>query len=147
MFGVQLGLYVQYINYLGGGEGGVSHIDFTGGFDLFDGFFLGINATSYTDDAEGDFSGFALYPQYAFSDSFSLGLRVESFTDSGKVFSALGQDTDNTSFTITGSFTSGNFIFKPEFRSDTAGKPIHLDGPGTFSDSLSSFLIAAIYAF
>ena len=137
----------RYINYLGGGEGGVSHIDFTGGFDLFDGFFLGINATSYTDDAEGDFSGFALYPQYAFSDSFSLGLRVESFTDSGKVFSALGQDTDNTSFTITGSFTSGNFIFKPEFRSDTAGKPIHPDGPGTFSDSLSSFLIAAIYAF
>ena len=147
MFGVQLGLYGQYINYLGGGEGGVSHIDFTGGFDLFDGFFLGINATSYTDDAEGDFSGFALYPQYAFSDSFSLGLRVESFTDSGKEFNALGQDTDNTSFTITGSFTSGNFIFKPEFRSDTAGKPIHPDGPGTFSDSLSSFLVAAIYAF
>ena len=147
MFGVQLGLYGQYINYLGGGEGGVSHIDFTGGFDLFDGFFLGINATSYTDDAEGDFSGFAIYPQYAFSDSFSLGLRVESFTDSGKEFNALGQDTDNTSFTITGSFTSGNFIFKPEFRSDTAGKPIHPDGIGTFSDSLSSFLIAAIYAF
>ena len=144
MFGLQLGLYGQYINYLGGGEGGVSQIDFTGGFDLFDDFFLGINATSYTDDANNEFSGVALYPQYTFSDSFALGLRVESFTDNGSV---LGADTDNTSFTITGSFTSGNFMFKPEFRSDTAGAAIYADGPATVTDSLSSFLIAAIYAF
>tara|TARA_B100001248_G_C27344094_1_gene437806 strand:+ start:185 stop:1201 length:1017 start_codon:yes stop_codon:yes gene_type:complete len=141
MFGLQLGLYGQYINYLGGGELGVSHIDFTGGLDLFDGFFLGVNATSYSDDFN-EFSGIALYPQYAFSDSFSLGLRVESFKTDGP---GLDADTDNTSFTITGSFTSGNFIFKPEFRSDTAGMPIYNDGSAT--DSLSSFLIAAIYAF
>ena len=142
MFGLQLGLYGQYINYLGGGEAGVSQIDFTGGFDLFDGFFLGINATSYTDDSNMEFSGVALYPQYTFSDSFALGVRVESFTDNGSI---LGADTDNTSFTITGSFTSGNFMFKPEFRTDTAGEKVYLDPTAT--DSLSSFLIAAIYSF
>ena len=34
MIGVQLGLFGQYINYLGGGTAGVSQIDFTGGIDL-----------------------------------------------------------------------------------------------------------------
>ena len=38
-FGAQLGLYGQYINYLGGD--GYSQIDFTGGLDLSDSF-LGI---------------------------------------------------------------------------------------------------------
>ena len=41
-FGAQLGLYGQYINFLGGED--YTQIDFTGGFDLSDSFFLGINA-------------------------------------------------------------------------------------------------------
>jgi hypothetical protein len=52
MIGVQLGLFGQYINYLGGGTAGVSQIDFTGGIDLGDSFFLGVNATSYSDDSD-----------------------------------------------------------------------------------------------
>ena len=83
MFGAQLGIFGQYINYLGGGTAGVSQIDFTGGFNLGDSFFLGINATSYSDDNDVEFSGVALYPQYTFSDSFALGARFEAFSEDG----------------------------------------------------------------
>ncbi|MEL0225629.1 MAG: outer membrane beta-barrel protein [Flavobacteriaceae bacterium] len=50
MIGAQLGLFGQYINYLGGGTAGVSQIDFTGGFNITDSLYLGLNATSYSDD-------------------------------------------------------------------------------------------------
>jgi len=147
MFGLQLGLYGQYINYLGGGEAGVSQIDFTGGFNLGDSFFLGINATTYSDDDDVEFSGVALYPQYTFSDSFALGARFEAFSEDG--LGAIGDisgEGDNTSFTITGSYSSGNFIFKPEIRIDSASDKFYTDADG-LTDSLSSFLVAAIYSF
>jgi len=143
MFGAQLGLYGQYINYLAGGLSNVSQIDFTGGIDITDGFFLGVNATSYEDDVI-EFSGVALYPQVALSDSFTLGGRFESFTENGEL-GAFG-DGDNTSFTLTGSFTSGNMTIKPEFRVDTASDAYYMDADGV-TDSLSSFVLAAIYSF
>jgi hypothetical protein len=145
MIGVQLGLFGQYINYLGGGTAGVSQIDFTGGIDLGDSFFLGVNATSYSDDNDVEFSGFALYPQYTFSDSFALGARFESFTENGNL-GALG-DGDNTSFTITGSITSGNLMIKPEIRMDSASSKFYTDADGAATDSLSVFMVAAIYSF
>ena len=146
MFGAQLGIFGQYINYLGGGSNGVSQIDFTGGFDLGDSFFLGINATSYSDDDDVKFSGVALYPQYTFSDSFALGARFESFKENGKGLDALGGDGDNTSITITGSYSSGNLIFKPEIRIDSASDKFYTDADGA-TDSLAVFLVAAIYSF
>ena len=146
MFGAQLGIFGQYINYLGGGSNGVSQIDFTGGFDLGDSFFLGINATSYSDDDDVKFSGVALYPQYTFSDSFALGARFESFKENGKGLDALGGDGDNTSITITGSYSSGNLIFKPEIRIDSASDKFYTDADGA-TDSLAAFLVAAIYSF
>ena len=104
MFGAQLGIFGQYINFLTGGTANVSQIDFTGGIDLGDSFFLGVNATSYEDDSL-KFSGFALYPQYTFSDSFALGARFEAFTDDGLgAIGSIAEKGDNTSFTITGSF-------------------------------------------
>ena len=147
MFGAQLGIFGQYINYLGGGTFGVSQIDFTGGFNLGDSFFLGINATSYSDDDNVEFSGVALYPQYTFSDSFALGARFEAFSEDG--LGAIGDisgDGDNTSFTITGSYTSGNFIFKPEIRIDSASDKFYTDADGA-TDGLRAFLVAAIYSF
>ena len=147
MIGVQLGLFGQYINYLGGGTAGVSQIDFTGGIDLGDSFFLGVNATSYSDDSDIEFSGFALYPQYTFSDSFALGARFESFSENGKGLGALGVDGDNTSFTITGSITAGNFMIKPEIRMDSASSKFYKDADGVDTDSLSVFMVAAIYSF
>ena len=137
MFGAQLGLYGQYINFLSGGISNVSQIDFTGGVDISDSFFLGVNATSYEDDG-GEWSGVALYPQLTLSDSFALGLRGESFD--------IKDSNTFTSFTITGSINSGNLTIKPEIRIDSADEKVSTwsaDG----DDSLSSFVLAAIYSF
>jgi hypothetical protein len=137
VFGAQLGLYGQYINFISGGAAGVSQIDFTGGFDISDNFFLGLNATSYEDD-ESEWSGVALYPQYTLSDSFAIGLRGESFD--------VKDANTFTSFTITGSYTSGNMIIKPEIRIDSADENVSTwSANGT--DSISSFVLAAIYSF
>ncbi len=137
MFGAQLGLYGQYINFLSGGLSNVSQIDFTGGIDISDSFFLGVNATSYEDDG-GEWSGVALYPQLSMSDSFALGIRYENFDI---------KDTNTfSSFTLTGSYTSGNLTIKPEIRIDSADEKVSTwsaDG----DDSLSSFVLAAIYSF
>jgi hypothetical protein len=141
MFGAQLGLYGQYLNLLTGQ--GATQFDFTGGLDISDSFFLGINATTYEDDAI-EFSGVALYPQVALSDAFTLGGRFEAFTENGAL-GAFG-DGDNTSITLTGSFTSGNMTIKPEFRVDTASDAYYMDADGA-TDSLSSFVLAAIYSF
>jgi hypothetical protein len=137
MFGAQLGIYGQYINFLSDGYANVSQVDFTGGINISDSFFLGVNATSYKDDSV-EWSGVALYPQLTVSDSFSLGLRGESFD--------IKQSNEFTSFTITGSYTSGNLTIKPEIRVDSADEKVSAwsaDG----DDSLSSFVLAAIYSF
>ena len=144
-YGLQLGLFGQYINFLGGKD--YSQIDFTGGIDITDGFFLGVNATSTTTtDSDNGFAGVALYPQVALSDSFSLGARYEYFESKGGAIMGEG-DQDNTSFTITGSYTSGNFILKPEFRVDNASDKFYLDNDAAATDSLASFVVAAIYSF
>jgi len=135
MFGAQLGLYGQSINLLTGQ--GATQIDYTGGFDISDIFFVGINATKYEDDST-EWSGLALYPQLSISDSFAMGLRGETFD--------IKDDNTFTSFTLTGSYTTGNFILKPEIRVDGADKPVSTwSTVGT--DSLSSFVLAAIYTF
>lgn len=147
MFGAQVGLFGQYINYLGGGTAGVSQIDFTGGINITDSFYLGLNATSYSDDNDVEFSGVALYPQYSFSDSFALGARYEAFSEDGLgAIGSVSGEGDNTSFTITGSYTSGNMIIKPELRLDTASGQFYSNADGV-TDSLSTFIVAAIYSF
>ncbi len=147
MFGAQVGLFGQYINYLGGGTAGVSQIDFTGGINITDSFYLGLNATSYSDDNDVEFSGVALYPQYSFSDSFALGTRYEAFSEDGLgAIGSVSGEGDNTSFTITGSYTSGNMIIKPELRLDTASGQFYSNADGA-TDSLSTFIVAAIYSF
>ena len=147
MIGVQLGLFGQYINYLGGGTAGVSQIDFTGGFNLTEKLYLGINATSYSDDLDIDFSGIALYPQYTISDTFALGARFEAFSEEGLgAIGSISGEGDNTSSTLTGSYTSGNLIFKPEIRIDSASGQFYSNADGA-TDSLSTFIVAAIYSF
>ena len=145
-FGAQLGLYGQYINLLAGDE--YFQIDYTGGFDLSDSFFLGINATTATLAGDTGFAGIALYPQLTASDSFAIGLRGEFFSETDG-FGALVSDgdADNFSLTLTGSFTSGNFIFKPELRLDSASSEIFAISPTETSESLASFVMAMIYTF
>ena len=145
-FGAQLGLYGQYLNLLAGDE--YFQLDYTGGFDLSDSFFLGINATTATLAGDTGFAGVALYPQLTASDSFAIGLRGEFFSETDG-FGALVSDgdADNFSLTLTGSFTSGNFMFKPELRLDSASSEIFAISPTETSESLASFVMGMIYTF
>ena len=145
-FGAQLGLYGQYLNLLAGDE--YFQLDYTGGFDLSDSFFLGINATTATLAGDTGFAGIALYPQLSANDSFAIGLRGEFFSETDG-FGALVSDgdADNFSLTLTGSFTSGNFMFKPELRLDSASSEIFAISPTETSESLASFVMAMIYTF
>ena len=145
-FGAQLGLYGQYINLLAGED--YFQLDYTGGFDLSDSFFLGINATTATLEGDTGFAGVALYPQLTTSDTFAIGLRGEFFSETDGFGALVGDgDADNFSLTLTGSYTSGNFIFKPEFRIDAASSEIFAISPTETADSLASFVVAAIYSF
>ncbi|WP_299548584.1 outer membrane beta-barrel protein [Seonamhaeicola sp.] len=144
--GAQLGFYGQYLNlyYDSGNNGGLGfEIDYTGGFDLSDSFFLGINA-AYNDNDGAGFYGAALYPQVAASDSFSLGLRGEYFGLHGD-----GDDLPNVfAATLTGSFTVDNLIIKPEVRLDSWSNSMpYIDNDGAAADNLAAFTLAAIYAF
>ncbi|MDT0540364.1 MULTISPECIES: outer membrane beta-barrel protein [Croceitalea] len=146
--GAQLGFYGQYLNlyYDSGENDGLGfEIDYTGGFDVSDEFFFGINA-AYNKNSETDsgFYGVALYPQITTSDSFALGLRGEyvAFTQDGF------DDTPVLAATLTGSYTTGNLIIKPEIRLDSWGNDVEPFGSATDpSNSLSSFTLAAIYSF
>lgn len=142
--GAQLGYKGQYLNfYYDDGEALGFEIDYTGGFDLTDSFYLGINA-AYADNEGNGFYGAALYPQYKTSDVFTIGLR-------GEYFANMYDEMDDSSMfgaTLTGSYTIENLTIKPELRLDTWGdsEPF-MDADGMPTDNLSSFLIAAIYSF
>ena len=143
--GAQLGFKGQYLNfYYDDGQALGFEIDYTGGFDLSDSFFLGINAAYADNDGDG-FYGAALYPQLATSEKFSIGLR-------GEYFETMSDMVDNDpgvfSATLTGSYTIEGLTIKPELRLDTWGDDMpYIGSDGAPSDNLSSFLIAAIYAF
>lgn len=145
-FGAQLGYSGQFLNlyYDSGNAGGLGfEIDYTGGFDLSDSFFLGINA-AYNDNDGSGFYGAALYPQIATSDSFSIGLRGEYFALHGD-----GDDLPSVlATTLTGSYTVDNLIIKPEIRLDSwSNNEPFVDNDGAFSDSLAAFTLAAIVTF
>lgn len=152
-FGAQLGFSGQYLNLLV--DPNFMEVDYTGGFDLSDSFFLGINAAynSGNDDAAG-FYGAALYPQIATSDSFKIGLRAEYFVEDGQ-YGAIGTFVDgSTTFTaadssvfaatLTGNYTVGSLTIIPELRLDSSS-----DASDYFAGdkSLSTFLLAAVYSF
>ncbi|MBF8148624.1 porin [Winogradskyella sp. F6397] len=148
-FGAQLGYSGQYLNlyYDSGNNGGLGfEVDYTGGFDLADSFFLGINA-AYNDNDGSGFYGAALYPQYTLSDDFSLGLR-------GEYYSRHDDDLDDLpsviGLTATGSYiVDSNLIIKPEVRLDSWSNndDAFFDADGEDSSSLAVFTLAAIYSF
>lgn len=145
-FGAQLGYKGQFLNFIT--DDGAYEIDFTGGFDLSEKFFLGINGAYYDNDGVG-FAGAALYPQYATSDSFTIGLRGEYFVEDGD-FGAIGTDVEDSSVfaaTLTGSYSIDNFTIKPELRLDSSSDDAFIDTDLIPKKSMSSFVLAAIYAF
>ncbi|WP_242157051.1 outer membrane beta-barrel protein [Aestuariivivens sediminis] len=149
--GAQFGFYGQYLNlYYDDDEVLGFEIDYTGGFDVSDSFFLGINAAYQTmeieTDINGGFYGVALYPQFGLSDSFDLGLRGELF--------GYHSDYDNVdepsvfSLTLTGSYSVENLTIKPEIRLDSWSDDMpYLDNDGAPSDNLAALTLAAIYTF
>lgn len=139
-----------YLNFLYGEQIPDSdptfQVDLTTGTDITDTFYLGLNATYNDTDGQG-FYGVALYPQLKTSDNFAIGLRAEYFKeleDGGPVY---GGDVSTVDFTLTGSYTLGDLTIKPELRLDSVSEDVFLDSDLDPTDSLASFVLAAIYSF
>jgi hypothetical protein len=143
--GFQAGYKGQYLNLAYGADGfgdkDVLYLDYTGGFDLGDSFFIGINAAyANSDDADAGYQGFALYLQNTFSDTFSLGLRPEFFT-----VSSGDEDTSVTAFTLSGNTSlTDSLKLITELRYDTSGDDVIFVGG---KDNASGLTIAAVYSF
>ena len=168
-FGAQLGYSGQFLNLLYGKQGftefydtaagemvdtdlkALFQIDYTGGFDLTEDLFMGINATYQDTDGVG-FYGVALYPQYKTSETFTVGLRGEYFAENG-LYGAIGtaeEDSSVFAFTLTGSASVGEHLtIKPEVRFDSASDDsfYFVNKDLEIGSSLASFLLAAVYSF
>ncbi|MBX2876418.1 MAG: porin [Saprospiraceae bacterium] len=142
-FGVQAGYGGFYLNGLFGD--GYSQVDLTGGVDVSEDFYLGINATFADAGEDVGFSGLALYAQLAASDDFEIGARLELFQDEAVVFPF--EEANATDITLTGKYTTGNLTIIPELRFDTVSEDVFVDGDLAPSGSLASFLLAFVYGF
>ena len=133
--GGQLGYKGNYLNAVIGKQDSSSkatfQIDLTGGYDLSEKFYLGVNST-YNDTDGSGFYGVALYPQYSFG-KLSAGVRTEYF-DSG--------ESSIIDLTTTLNYDVENLILKLEYRIDKSDKYIF-----ERKDNLSSIILAAVYFF
>ncbi|MGQ0738754.1 MAG: outer membrane beta-barrel protein [Bacteroidota bacterium] len=150
-----------YLNYAGGQNPDTSK---TNQFDAVitakfsDKFNIGyngtINSTRLWDGAKNIESkswwGSALYLNYDPKSWFGLTLRGELFSDKNqfKAFSSSSEGGNIFAATLSGNFKTGGFIFIPEFRLDNTSKKVLFTGKdGEYTQSASSFLIAAVYSF
>ncbi|MFT6810954.1 MAG: hypothetical protein ACJA01_004200 [Saprospiraceae bacterium] len=136
--GYDFGSGSAYLNTLFDGD--FFQIDLTAGVDLSETLYLGVNATSASDN----FSGAALYLQAATSDAFKIGLRGEYFKDSG--VGVIGDGENVFDLTITGNYVIDGLTIMPEIRLDAFSSDIIPDGDD-MKGSLSSFVLAVAYAF
>jgi len=151
-FGAQLGYGGFYLNGLFGED--YTQFDLTGGVDVSEKLYLGINAT-ITDAGENElgedvgFLGAALYAQLATSDNFKFGVRYEFFQDAdGNIALASGiRDTNVSDFTVTANYSVGNLTIIPELRFDSSSEDIFTDSDGEAGSSLTSFVLAFVYGF
>lgn len=137
-----------YVNFISGynysAQGNLTEFDITTGYQITDAFYLGLNfanASAKNDDTDLDsgFTGFALYPQYAFSDAVSFGLRYENFSiKDGESYNA---------FTFSLPIKSGPLTFIPEFRIDSSDQDVFVNSDLAATGAASQFLLAAVYAF
>ncbi|TFV94740.1 porin [Algoriphagus kandeliae] len=148
--------------------GNTLQIDLTTGFDLSDFWYLGVNTTYNTTssgqefdggdvlplDGEGSgFYGFAGYLQAKPSENFGLGLRGEYFNVfNGGLDGVVGLDDagDGNVFAVTLSANAkigNNLTIIPEIRLDSMGNNYFLNKDLAASKNLSSFLLAAVFAF
>jgi hypothetical protein len=144
--GGQIGYKGQYLNLIYGGVDGSGitdnfFLDYTGGFDVSDSFFVGLNAAySNSADADAGYQGVALYLQNTFSDTFALGLRPEFFQANG------ASDASVTAFTLTANTSlTENLKLITDLRLDSSeDAAIEVFGS---EKSVSAITIAAVYSF
>lgn len=142
--GAQIGYGGAYLNFLFGD--GYFQTDLTAGWDLTETIYVGVNGTFNKDL----FSGGALYLQNSFSDAFSIGLRGEYFNDVDDVVLGIDPNADESviDLTLSANYTVGNLTIIPEVRLDTFSEDAILpESGGAPQSSLTSFLIAAVFAF
>lgn len=140
--GAQIGYGGAYLNFLFDDE--FFQVDLTAGWDLGETFYLGVNATSASDS----FYGGALYLQNSFTDDFALGLRGEYWQDEG--VGVLTEGESVIDLTLSANYKVGNLTIIPELRLDSFSEDnvIITDArTGDTANSLSSFLLAAVYSF
>jgi len=143
-FGAQLGYSGQYLNfYYDSGVVLGFEVDYTGGFDATEEFFIGINA-AYADNDGSGFYGAALYPQYSISEAFSLGLRGEYF---GQFIDGVDDDATVFATTLSANYKVDNLTIIPEVRLDSWSEDKYFDSDLEPTKSLGVFTVAAIYTF
>jgi len=121
-------------------QDGFYQLDITGGADVTEKIYLGINATV----AKDNFAGVALYAQAQVVEDLKLGVRGEYFVDNG--IGVIANDERIIDFTFSANYTIGNLTLIPEFRVDAASRPIFSDDQ-KMNKSLASFVLAAVYGF
>lgn len=142
--GLQLGYSGQYFNLAYGADGfgfkDVLYLDYTGGFNASESFYVGINtAYANSSDADAGYYGAALYLESTISDTFALGLRPEYFTAT-----AGSADASVLALTLTGSTTlSESLKVITEVRYDGSDEILLIGG----KDSVTGLTVAAVYSF
>ncbi len=121
-------------------QDGFYQVDITGGVDVTDQVYLGLNATV----AQDNFAGVALYAQAEVMENLKLGIRGEYFADNG--IEVIANDESIIDFTLSANYTIGNLTLIPEFRIDAASQEV-FQNDQDFNKSLASFVLAAVYGF
>lgn len=123
-------------------------VDLTTGWDVSETVYAGLNASS-----SSDFYGAAVYLQAATSDAVTLGVRGEYFNDDSGV--AIAENENVFDVTASANIAVGALTIIPEVRLDAlsydgyiySDKSTILEGATDIGRSLSSFALAAVYAF
>ena len=160
------GNFKGYLNYLTGNDTAVfagtpaghttgSQIDVVATYQLTTAFGLGVNYTNKSSDLitskatiASNWSGLAVYANYAISPTFTLAGRYENFNDKdGFNLNTVGATVD--AFTLSGNIKldKGNIILIPEVRFDSSNKSVYTDNNGKAQTGESSFIFAAVYKF
>ncbi|ANW95437.1 hypothetical protein AXE80_03695 [Wenyingzhuangia fucanilytica] len=143
--GGQIGFKGQYLNLIYGSVDATTNdnlfVDYTGGFDISETLYLGINAAySHSEDADAGYQGAALYIQNAFSDSFALGLRPEYFATNGAVEASVLALTLSANVGLT-----DNLKVIADVRYDSSDDGLIEAFPT--EKSVSTLTVAAVYSF
>ena len=146
-FGAQVGYKGQYLNFIYGAVTETSatdaiFVDYTGGFDLSDSFYVGINAAyAYSDEEDAGYQGAALYLENTFSETFALGLRPEFFS-----LISGDESEDLFALTLTGSTQlDDNLKLVTELRYDSSDDLV-IEGIAA-EKNVTALTVAAVYSF